>query len=126
MWKYSSTKWIGVFFKQAQAQDWFIENDKNQGITQLKQIATGGITDIYVILNSNSPDSVISYYHRIIGKPFLPPMWALGWHQGKKCMRTVDEYKEVIEGYNKYRIPIDAQWADNSYMDNFRDFTVDF
>lgn len=26
MWPYSSNKWVGVFFKQAHAQDWFITN----------------------------------------------------------------------------------------------------
>ncbi len=79
-----------------------------------------------MILNSNSPDSVVSYYHRIIGKPFLPPLWALGWHQSKKCLKTVEDYKSVIESYNKYRIPLDAQWGDADYMNQFRDFTVDF
>ena len=126
MWKHSAAKWVGVFFKQAHAQDRIIENDKNQGITQLKQVATGGITDIYVMLNSNSPDSVVAYYHRIIGKPFLPPLWALGWHQGKKCLSTVDQYKQVVEAYNTHRIPLDAQWGDIDYMDMNRDFTVDF
>jgi alpha-glucosidase (family GH31 glycosyl hydrolase) len=89
-------------------------------------VATGGITDIYVILNSNTPDSVVSYYHRILGKPFLPPQWALGWHQCKYCLYSVDEYKEVVDSYNQYRIPLDAQWGDIDYMDQYRDFTVDF
>jgi hypothetical protein len=33
MWKHSANKWVGVFFKQAHAQDWIIENDKNLGVT---------------------------------------------------------------------------------------------
>jgi alpha-glucosidase (family GH31 glycosyl hydrolase) len=78
------------------------------------------------MVNSNSPDSVISYYHRIVGKPFLPPMWALGWHQSKYCLRNVAEHKDVVDKYNQYRIPLDVQWADIDYMDEYKDFTVDF
>ena len=33
MWKHSANKWVGVFFKQAHAQDWIIENNKNLGVT---------------------------------------------------------------------------------------------
>ena len=36
MWPHSSNKWVGVFFKQAHAQDWIIENVESLGITQLK------------------------------------------------------------------------------------------
>jgi alpha-glucosidase (family GH31 glycosyl hydrolase) len=108
MWPHSDNKWVGVFFKQAHAQDWIIENDKVNGVTQLKQVATGGITDIYVMVNSNTPDSVVSYYHRIVGKPFLPPVWALGWHQSKVCLRTLVENQDVVEKYNQYRIPLDV------------------
>lgn len=78
------------------------------------------------MVNSNSPDSVVSYYHRIVGKPFLPPMWALGWHQSKYCLRTALEHKDVVDKYNQYRIPLDVQWADIDYMDEYKDFTVDF
>ena len=78
------------------------------------------------MVNSNSPDSVVSYYHRIVGKPFLPPMWALGWHQSKYCLRTALEHKDVVDKYNQYRIPLDVQWADIDYMDQYKDFTVDF
>ena len=53
------------------------------------------------------------------------PQWALGWHQCKYCLRTVGEYKEVIENYAKYNIPLDAQWGDIDYMHNYQNFKVD-
>jgi hypothetical protein len=80
MFQHSADKWVGVFSKQAHAQDWVIMNDKPNGRTTLKQIATGGISDFYIMINSNTPDSVIGYYQRIVGKPVLMPQWSLGWH----------------------------------------------
>jgi alpha-glucosidase (family GH31 glycosyl hydrolase) len=125
MFQHSSDKWVGVFSKQAQAQDWIVQNLPSDGKTVLKQVATGGISDFYVIINSNSPDSVIGYYQRIIGKPVLMPQWSLGWHQCKYCLRTVNDYREVVENYAKYNIPLDAQWADVDYMHNYQNFRVD-
>ena len=91
----------------------------------MKQVSTGAISDFYIIINSETPDSVVAYYQRIVGKPVLMPQWTLGWHQCKYCLRTVDEYKEVVDNYKKYNIPLDAQWADIDYMHNYQNFVVD-
>jgi alpha-glucosidase (family GH31 glycosyl hydrolase) len=125
MFQHSADKWVGVFSKQAHAQDWVVMNDKPNGRTTLKQIATGGISDFYIMINSNTPDSVIGYYQRIVGKPVLMPQWSLGWHQCKYCMRTLNEYQEVLDNYKKYNIPLDGQWGDIDYMHNYRNFKVD-
>lgn len=53
-------------------------------------------------------------------------MWALGWHQSKHCLRTLAEQKDVVDKYNQYRIPLDVQWVDIDYQDQYKDFTVDF
>jgi alpha-glucosidase (family GH31 glycosyl hydrolase) len=121
----NSTRWVGVFSKHAQAQDWIIRNDFPKGQTILEQVSTGGVTDLYIMINSHSPDSVVGYYQRIIGKPVLMPQWTLGWHQCKYCLRTVGEYRDVITGYKNHSIPIDAQWGDIDYMHNYQNFKVD-
>lgn len=83
MYQNSPTKWVGVFSKQMQPHDWVVKNFPARGQTVLEQISTGGYSEIYVIINSNTPDSVVGYYQRIIGKPALLPQWAFGWHQSK-------------------------------------------
>jgi alpha-glucosidase (family GH31 glycosyl hydrolase) len=32
------------------------------GIVQLKQIGTGGVTDMYITFHAQNPDDVIKYY----------------------------------------------------------------
>jgi len=41
-------------------------------------------------------------------------------------LRNVGEHKDVVDKYNQYHIPLDVQWADIDYMDEYKDFTVDF
>jgi len=39
----------------------------------------GGILDLYYFIGS-TPSDVISQYVEVIGKPFLPSYWTLGFH----------------------------------------------
>lgn len=39
----------------------------------------GGIFDIYFFLGP-TPADVVKQYSEIVGKPFMPPYWSLGFH----------------------------------------------
>ena len=108
MYQHHASHWVGVFFKQAHAQDWLINNDLEEGKVALRQVATGGVTDFFVIFNNQLPDTVVASYMKIVGRPVLPPQWALGWHQCKYCLRDLNAYREVVENYRKFGIPLDA------------------
>ncbi|GFH08408.1 P-type domain-containing protein, partial [Haematococcus lacustris] len=55
----------------------------------------GGIVEVYVLAGP-SPEAVLQQYHQVVGRPALPPRWALGFHQ---CSADID------------------------YMSSYRDFT---
>ncbi len=52
-----------------------------------------------------SPDYVISQYTDVIGKPFLPPYWSLGFHLCRYGYTGTDELKKVIERNRAIGIP---------------------
>ena len=44
-------------------------------------MATGGVADIYVIVGHDPKQIVADFWNYIIGRPLLPPIFALGWNQ---------------------------------------------
>jgi alpha-glucosidase len=87
-------------------------------------IAVGGIADLYFIVDI-SPSKIVNSYMDIVGKPILPPFWALGWQQSRWGYNTTDALKAVVQGYSDAKIPLDTMWSDIDYMDRYRDFTID-
>ncbi|VDP06724.1 unnamed protein product [Soboliphyme baturini] len=87
-------------------------------------ITIGGILDFYVFLGS-TPDSAIQRYVSAIGRPILPPYWALGFQLCRWGYQGTRHIEEVEKRMRDYGIPLDGQWVDIDYMYNYEDFTYD-
>eukprot|EP01083_Nonionella_stella_P001078 3111_1 len=84
----------------------------------------GGIIDMFVFFGP-TPSDVVSQYWSVIGKPFLPPYWSLGFHLCRFCYNSLNRTRHILEGMVNNRIPYDTQWNDIDYMDHHLDFTYD-
>ena len=84
--------------------------------------ADGGEMNYYFIYGPQMQDVVTTYTH-LTGKPELPPMWALGYHQCKWSYYPESKVKEVANKFRELRIPCDAIYLDIDYMEGFRCFT---
>lgn len=71
----------------------------------------GGRVDLYVFAGP-TPDNVIEQYTRLIGRPPLIGPSFLGLHQCRFGYRTLAEWKQVVEGYEKEHLPLDGVWLD--------------
>jgi alpha-glucosidase (family GH31 glycosyl hydrolase) len=71
------------------------------------------------------PEDVVQQYQQIIGTPFLPAYWALGFQLCRYGYTGVDEVKETVKRLADAGIPQDVQFADIDYMDRYKDFTYD-
>ncbi|MFT6864084.1 MAG: alpha-glucosidase [Akkermansiaceae bacterium] len=84
--------------------------------------AQGGEMNFYFI-HGPSVAKVVEGYADLTGKPDLPPLWALGFHQCKWSYKSEAEVLKIAEGFTSRGIPCDAIYVDIDYMDGFRCFT---
>lgn len=84
--------------------------------------AEGGEMNYYFIYGPQMQDVVTTYTH-LTGKPELPPLWALGYHQCKWSYYPESNLKEVAAKFRELKIPCDALYLDIDYMEGFRCFT---
>ncbi|TDE01773.1 glycoside hydrolase family 31 protein [Flavobacterium hiemivividum] len=82
----------------------------------------GGEMNYYFIYGPQMEDVVTSYTD-LTGKPELPPLWALGYHQCKWSYYPESNVKEVTAKFRELKIPCDAIYLDIDYMEGFRCFT---
>ena len=64
----------------------------------------GGILDFYIFLGPD-PIDVVRQYQEVIGKPFMPPLWGLGFHLCRWGYLSVDGTMKVVERMRKAMIP---------------------
>ena len=119
--KYDNT-WLGFVFLNSNNQDVVIKY-KNNEVTSLQHKTIGGIIDYYIIIGQ-SPVEVVHNIQHILGKPFLPPYWAVGSHQSRYGYNSIEKFKSTYNNYSKYEIPLDTMWVDIDSYNNFQVFSV--
>lgn len=78
----------------------------------------------YYFMAGETTAQVVDQYTLLTGRPALPPMYALGYHQG--CYGYYDQQLVVgaIDGYRAAGIPIDGVHIDVDFQNNYRTFTA--
>jgi alpha-glucosidase len=84
----------------------------------------GGELDYYLFAGP-TPAAVVEQLTRVTGRPALPPLWSLGYHQSRWSYASDSELQAIAEGFRSRRIPLDAIHLDIDYMRDFRVFTWD-
>ena len=84
----------------------------------------GGEMNYYLIYGPEMREVSEQYVH-LTGKPDMPPLWALGYHQCKWSYYPESKVMEITDRFREEKIPCDAIYLDIDYMDGFRCFTWD-
>mmetsp|Transcript_5855 Transcript_5855/g.9428 ORF Transcript_5855/g.9428 Transcript_5855/m.9428 type:complete len:134 (+) Transcript_5855:3644-4045(+) len=87
-------------------------------------MSTGGVSDIYFIFSA-TPEGLSQQYQMLVGLPVVVPQWAYGWHHSRWSYSNTEKLREVVRNYSEGLMPLDVQWSDIDYMENYKDFTVD-
>ena len=83
---------------------------------------TGGVLDFFLFLGP-TPDDVMKQKGDLIGHSFLPPYWSLGFHLCRYGYTNDSDIQEVYERNAGAGLPMDTQWIDIDYMDDWNMFT---
>ncbi|MDX2249865.1 MAG: glycoside hydrolase family 31 protein [Bacteroidia bacterium] len=84
--------------------------------------AHGGEMNYYFIYGPELI-SVAEKYTLLTGRPELPPLWALGFHQCKWSYYPESTVRNLAAEFRSRKIPCDAIYLDIDYMDGYRCFT---
>ncbi|MDI3298734.1 MAG: glycoside hydrolase family 31 protein [Bacillota bacterium] len=86
--------------------------------------ARAGELELYLIAGPE-PAEVLERYTELTGRPPLPPLWALGYHQSRYSYYPEQTVRELAAEFRRRGIPCDAIHLDIHYMDGYRLFTWD-
>lgn len=96
------------------------------GFTDMKafQVEISGTDFDLYLLEGSSIKEIVASFHKITGKPYMPPKWGLGYFQSRWGYQTEDDVKEVYETFKENEIPLDGIYLDLDYMEDFKDFSL--
>ena len=79
---------------------------------------------VYIITGENEKD-IVKQFREIIGRSYIPPLWAFGYGQSRWGYKNEADIREVAAKYKAAGIPLDSIYLDIDYMERYKDFTVD-
>jgi alpha 1,3-glucosidase len=86
------------------------------GASTARFISEGGFIDLFLF--SGTPAAVSDGFTRLTGRPQLPPVWALGYHQCRWGYLTADEVRTVSASLDEADVPHDVLWLDLDHTDD--------
>ncbi|VEN33509.1 unnamed protein product [Callosobruchus maculatus] len=117
---HSKERTTGIFLQNAAQQ--FIEIKYKESEASAHFMVGGGTLDLFVFYGPTFKD-VVQQYVALTGRPHLPQIWTLGYHQCRYSYQTQDVVKEVATKMEENNFPVDAIWLDIDYTDGKKYFT---
>ncbi|HEY4219761.1 MAG TPA: glycoside hydrolase family 31 protein [Myxococcota bacterium] len=93
------------------------------GVVSFRPVADMEGSPVDVIVLRGSPAEIVQDLASLAGKTFLPPAWALGFHQSRWSYKTSDVVLDIARRFRAHDLPADVVHLDIHYMDEYRVFT---
>lgn len=102
-----------------------IRFDVGHGARNRLEIGVSG-TDFDLWMIEGAPLAhLVQLFRQLIGKPYIPPKWGMGYQQCRWSYIDENQVMEVAEQFDAHKLPLDAIYLDIDYMDRYKDFTID-
>lgn len=102
-----------------------IRFDVGHGVRNRLEIQISGVDFDLWIFEGAPLKQLVREFRRVIGKPYMPPKWGLGYQQCRWSYVDHHQVREVAQQFETHNLPLDAVYLDIDYMDRYKDFTVD-
>ena len=117
----------GVFLNVSAPADVRVEDGERSSAgpgTEIRFLESTPLSiDVFVM--AGTPAEIMDAYTGLTGRPFLPPVWSLGFHQSRWSYRSRERVERLAERFRREDVPCDAIHLDIHYMDRYRVFTWD-
>ena len=110
-WNNPSEGWVDVYDGAAVSGGRMTHFMSESGIIDLMCFAGPLVTD------------VISQYYQVTGRPFMPPLFSLGYHQCRWNYMSQEDLLQVNANLDLHQIPADVLWLDIEHTDRKCYFT---
>lgn len=80
--------------------------------------------DVY-LLEGGDILGIISEFRKLIGRSYIPPIWAFGYQQSRWGYKCEADIRQVAAEHRENHLPLDSIYLDIDYMERFKDFTID-
>lgn len=119
LWKISPNQIVAVFVHSPLPMNF--EAGTSEALFLFEKFSENDDIDLFFF--AGSPAEISQAYAEITGYPFLPPIWALGYHQSRWSYKTQKKVIEIGQKMRQYGIPCDAIYLDIHYMQDYKVFT---
>lgn len=79
--------------------------------------------EVYYITGESCKD-IVRQFRSLIGRSYIPPLWAFGYGQSRWSYMSEDEVRGVVKSHRENGIPLDSVYLDIDYMERYKDFTL--
>ena len=107
----------GVFARNAHGQDWVLKPDS------LTYRTIGGSLELYFFSGPTAKDVISQYQAGVIGTPYIPAYWHLGFMQCRWGYQNWTNLQDVVDLYAKAGVQLEAIMSDLDYLYLNRMFT---
>ncbi|KAI8999776.1 glycosyl hydrolases family 31-domain-containing protein [Gaertneriomyces semiglobifer] len=101
-----------------------LQDTNSEAMTSTHWMIESGILDIFIFLGP-TPSALTRQYTSVTGRPYLPPLFAIAYHQCRWNYNDEQDVAEVDAGFDEHDIPYDVLWLDIEHTNGKRYFTWD-
>lgn len=122
LWLNPSETWVDIDYDSGSKGGLF--SSKTDAEASAHFMSESGVIDLW-IMNGPTPQKTLDQLTYFSGRPSMPALWSLGYHQCRWNYRDMQDVENVDKGFEDHDLPYDVIWLDIEHTDGKRYFTWD-